>query len=232
MIEFRDRGARGRHDGATVQARHSFSFADYSDPKHMGFRDLRVLNEDWIVPGAGFAEHGHADMEIVTFVLAGEIEHRDDMSNVTQIRQGDVQRMSAGTGVRHSEKNASAEDRAHVLQIWIIPHSRGGSPDYDQRQFDPSAARNQWVEVVSPDGRNGSIGIRQDAHMLLARLDDQARVERTLSPERGYWLQVIAGIIGLNGTEMREGDGAAITHEELITIDADTDAEVLLIDLP
>lgn len=232
MIEFRDRGARGRHDGATVQARHSFSFADYSDPRYMGFRDLRVLNEDWIVPGAGFAEHGHAEMEIVTFVLAGEIEHRDDMGNATRIRPGDVQRMSAGTGVRHSEMNASATDRAHVLQIWIMPHSPGGNPDYDQRLFDPSVKRNQWVEAVSPDGRDGSIGIRQDAHMLLARLDDQTRIERKISPERGYWLQVIAGIIGLNGTEMREGDGAAITHEGLIAIDTDTDAEVLLIDLP
>lgn len=232
MISFRDRGARGHHRGALVDAWHSFSFADYHDPRHMGFRALRVLNEDWIVPGAGFPEHGHSDMEIVTLVLRGAVAHQDSLGNRSVIRAGDVQRMSAGTGVTHSEMNASADDRAHALQIWIIPSEFGVAPSYDQKSFPPDENRNRLITVASPDGRAGSLRLHQDAVIELARLDDGQRLTRPLSLSRGYWVQVARGLVGLNGTEMREGDGAAVSDEAALAIEADTDAELLIIDLP
>lgn len=232
MIRFRDRGARGRHRGGQIDAHHSFSFADYNDPKHMGFRALRVLNEDHVVPGAGLPEHGHQDMEIVTIVLKGSVEHRDDLGNSGIIRAGDVQRMSAGTGIRHSERNPSADERTHLLQIWIIPAEAGGPPSYDQKSFETGQPRNRWITIASGDGRDGSLTLRQDAVMALARLDDGIAIERELDPRRGYWIQVIGGIIDLNGTEMREGDGAALTEETILAIQGDTEAEILLIDLP
>ena len=231
MISFRDRGARGHHRGALVDAWHSFSFADYHDPRHMGFRALRVLNEDWIVPGAGFPEHGHSDMEIVTLVLRGAVAHQDSLGNRSVIRAGDVQRMSAGTGVTHSEMNASGDDRAHALQIWIIPSQFGVAPSYDQRSFPFDVNRNRLITVASPDGRAGSLRLHQDAVIELARLDDGQKLTRPLSPSRGYWVQVARGLIALNGTEMREGDGAAVTNEAALMIEADTDAELLIIDL-
>lgn len=232
MIQFRDRGARGRHQGARIDAHHSFSFADYNDPKHMGFRALRVLNEDRVVPGAGLPEHGHEDMEIVTIVLKGAVEHRDNLGNSAIIRAGEVQRMSAGTGIRHSERNPSADERTHLLQIWIIPAETGGPPSYEQKSFAHDGARNRWITIASRDGRDGSLTLRQDASMEIARLDDGASIARTLDPTRGYWTQVVAGIASLNGTEMREGDGAAITSEDKLSIEAETDAEILLVDLP
>lgn len=232
MIRFRDRGARGRHRGAMVDAHHSFSFADYHDPRHMGFRALRVLNEDIVMPGVGFPEHGHADMEIVTIVLKGAIAHRDSLGNELVIRAGEVQRMSAGTGIRHSEMNASTDERAHALQIWIIPEAPGGAPDYEQKAFPPEERRNRLVPITSRDGRGGSLRLRQDAVIERASVDEGQILTRALQPGRGYWVQVVAGIIGLNGTEMREGDGAAVEDEATLSIDAETDAEVLLIDLP
>lgn len=232
MIQFRDRGARGRHQGGQIDARHSFSFADYNDPKHMGFRALRVLNEDHVVPGAGLPEHGHEDIEIVTIVLEGAVEHRDNLGNSAVIRAGEVQRMSAGTGIRHSERNPSANERTHLLQIWIIPAAPGGPPSYEQKSFAEGGARNRWVTIASGDGRDGSLTLRQDAAIDIARLDDGVVLERRLDPSRGYWVQVIAGIANLNGTEMREGDGAAITSEDDMSVEAGTDAELLLIDLP
>jgi quercetin 2,3-dioxygenase len=232
MIQFRDRGARGRHQGGQIDARHSFSFADYNDPKHMGFRALRVLNEDRIVPGAGLPEHPHADMEIVTIVLKGAVEHRDDLGNVSVIRAGEVQRMSAGTGIRHSERNPSPDERTHLLQIWIIPAETGGAPSYEQTSLASRGGRNRWIPIASGDAREGSLTMRQDASMEVARLDEGVVLTRKIDPSRGYWVQIMAGIISLGGTEMREGDGAAITGEEIISIEADSDAEILLIDLP
>lgn len=205
MIQFRDRGARGRHQGAQIDAHHSFSFADYNDPKHMGFQALRVLNEDRVVPGAGLPEHGHADMEIVTIVLKGTIEHRDNLGNSAIIRAGEVQRMSAGTGIRHSERNPSADERTHLLQIWIIPAETGGPPSYDQKAFDKDPPRNDWITVASSDGRDRSLTLRQDAVMAIARLDDGIKVDRELDPDRGYWVQLVGGIISLNGTECAKG---------------------------
>jgi redox-sensitive bicupin YhaK (pirin superfamily) len=232
MIQFRDRNARGRHRGAMVDAYHTFSFADFHDPRHMGFRDLRVLNEDIVMPGVGFPEHSHQDIEIVTIVLKGTIAHRDNLGNERWIRAGEVQRMSAGTGILHSELNPSGDERAHALQIWIIPQAPGGVPSYEQRAFPREERRNRWVRIASADGSEHSLALRQDAQMELARLDWHAALERPLSPARGYWVQVLSGVIGLNGTEMREGDGAAMTGEEMLTIEAETQAEVLLIDLP
>lgn len=232
MITFRDRGARGRHFGAEVDARHSFSFGDYNDPRNMGFRELRVLNEDRIIPGGGFAEHAHHDMEIVTLVLSGTVAHRDSLGNETLIHAGEVQRMSAGTGVFHSERNPDAEERAHLLQIWIYPEAIGLEPSYQQRAFDPEQGRNAFRTIVSRDGRDNSLTIHQDAALELARMDEGATIRRALDPERGYWVQVVGGIIALNGTEMRTSDGAALAREEMLTIEAETEAEVLLIDLP
>ncbi|KTE14988.1 pirin family protein [Sphingopyxis sp. H115] len=232
MIRFRDRGARGRHQGGQIDAWHSFSFADYNDPKHMGFRALRVLNEDRVVPGAGLPEHGHEDMEIVTIVLKGAVEHRDDLGNSAIIGAGEVQRMSAGTGIRHSERNPGADERTHLLQIWIIPATFGGPPSYEQKAFADDDDRNRWITIASGDGRDGSLTLRQDAVMAIARLDEGVTIAREIDPDRGYWVQVIGGLIGLNGTEMREGDGAALTSETLLSIEADSEAEVLLIDLP
>jgi redox-sensitive bicupin YhaK (pirin superfamily) len=231
MIRFRDRGARGRLHGGTIEARYSFSFGDYRDPKNMGFRALRVFNEDVVVPGAGFPEHAHADMEIVTLVLRGTIAHKDSLGNETLIPAGDVQRMSAGRGISHSEMNPSAEERTHALQIWIIPAAPGGAPSYEQKRF-ADAPRGGWVLIASPDGGEGSLRLGQDARMEIARLDEGQALAHALSPARGYWLQVMAGIVALDGTEMREGDGAAITEQESLTLHAETDAEVLLIDLP
>jgi hypothetical protein len=230
MIRFRDRGARGHHRGAWVDSHHSFSFADYVDPKHMGFRSLRVLNEDRVVPGAGFPEHSHADMEILTCVLDGSLEHRDSLGNVSVIRAGDMQKMSAGTGVTHSEMNASPEARAHFLQIWILPQSRGLPPAYEQRSF-ADIQRNRLVLVASSDGRSDSIRLNQEASVYLARLDEGRRVEHVPEEGRGCWVQAVRGILALNGTEMREGDGAAVEGEAALLIEAETECELLLFDL-
>jgi redox-sensitive bicupin YhaK (pirin superfamily) len=229
MIRFRDRGARGRHRAAMVDAYHSFSFGDYNDSKHMGFRDLRVLNEDFVMPGVGFPEHGHADMEIVTIVLKGAIAHRDSLGNERVLRAGEVQRMSAGTGIRHSELNPSPNDRAHALQIWILPAAPGGAPSYEQKTL--SAERNTWLPIASGDATDG-MRIGQDAAIARVLLDEGRLLTRALRPGRGAWVQVIDGIIGLNGTEMRAGDGAAIEAETMLAFEADTDADILLIDLP
>lgn len=231
MIRFRDRNTRGHHKGAWVESFHSFSFGDYVDPKHMGFRSLRVLNEDRVVPGAGFPEHDHHDTEIVTVVLEGALAHKDSLGNGSVIEAGDVQRLSAGTGVSHSETNPSGERRTHFLQIWIIPERTGLAPSYEQKSLLRGAAPNVPVTIASPDGRDGSLSIRQDAVLHFLRLDEGGAFRRDLDPARGYWVQMVAGIAALNGTEMRVGDGAAMTGEASLEIDADTDAEVLVFDL-
>jgi redox-sensitive bicupin YhaK (pirin superfamily) len=198
----------------------------------MGFRSLRVLNEDLVVPGAGFPEHSHEDMEIVTIVLRGRVAHKDSLGNEAVVTAGEVQRMSAGTGVTHSEMNPSADERAHVLQLWIIPDKFSVAPSYEQKSFPPSERRNQLITVASPDGRGGSVRLHKDALLELARLDEGHSLNRGLRDGRGYWVQVAAGVIGLNGTEMREGDGAAVEDEDVLAIEAETDAEILIVDLP
>ena len=231
MIKFRDRGARGHARRGWSESWFSFSFGDHFDPRNMGFRSLRVLNEDMIAPGAGFPAHAHEDMEIVTYVLSGTLRHEDDLGNGSMIEPGDIQRMSAGTGIRHSENNPSPSERVHLLQIWILPDRPCLDPGYEQKSFAPADRRNQLITVASPSGRDGSVTIHQDASILLARLDDGATVSHPLRPGRGAWVQVARGIVALNDTEMREGDGAAIEGELEITIEALTEAEVLLFDL-
>lgn len=231
MITFRDRMARGQSRTGWLDSRHTFSFSDYHDPAQMGFRSLRVLNEDRVVPGAGFPRHSHKDMDIVSYVLAGELEHKDSLGNGAVIQPGDVQRMTAGTGILHSEFNPSKTAPVHFLQIWIIPDRAGLPPSYEQKAF-PAAERSGRLRLVAaPDGRDGAVTLHQDARLFVADLAAGQSAAHQLGRGRGAWLQVARGIIALNGTEMREGDGAAVEDEPSMVIAADTDAEILLFDL-
>jgi quercetin 2,3-dioxygenase len=231
MITFRDRMTRGHSRTGWLDSRHSFSFGDYRDPAQMGFRSLRVINEDRVIPGAGFPRHGHKDMDIISYVLEGELEHKDSLGNGAIIRPGEVQRMSAGTGIQHSEFNPSAANPLHFLQIWIIPDRRGLAPGYEQKAFPQAERQGQLRLVAAPGGTDGAVTLHQDARLYVANLAPGEQVRHALAPGRGAWLQVARGIVGLNGTEMREGDGAAAENEEALTVEGDTDAEVLLFDL-
>jgi redox-sensitive bicupin YhaK (pirin superfamily) len=231
MIAFRDRMARGHARRGWLESFHTFSFGSYHDPAQMGFRALRVINEDRVIPGAGFPAHGHRDMEILSYVLEGALEHKDSLGTGSVIRAGDLQRMSAGAGVRHSEFNASRTEPVHFLQIWILPERAGGEPGYEQKSFPAGERRNELILAAAAGGKNGAVTLRQDARLHLARLDAGRKVERRLAPGRGAWLQVARGIVALNGTEMREGDGAAVEDEERLAVEALTEAEILLFDL-
>jgi redox-sensitive bicupin YhaK (pirin superfamily) len=231
MIAFRDRMARGRSRTGWLDSRHSFSFADYHDPTQMGFRALRVINEDRVVPGAGFPAHRHQDMDILTYVLSGALEHKDSLGNGAVIRPGDIQRMSAGSGIVHSEFNPSPDEAVHFLQIWLIPERAGLPPGYEQKAFPLEQRRGGLRLVAAPGGQDGAVTLHEDARLFVANLASGERVAHDIAPGRGVWLQVARGIIALNDTEMREGDGAAIESETRITIEADTDAELLLFDL-
>jgi hypothetical protein len=231
VIRVRPSGERGHADHGWLDTRHTFSFADHRDPRHMGFRDLRVINEDRVAPSQGFATHGHRDMEIVTWVLAGALEHRDSLGNGSVIRPGDAQRMSAGTGVTHSEVNPSAEEPVHLLQIWILPERAGLPPSYDQRHFAEAERRNRLRLVAARDGRDGAVTLHQDAAIHAALLDAGAEVERALAPGRHAWLQVARGAVDLNGVRLAAGDGAAASDEPRLRIAAREPCELLLIDL-
>jgi quercetin 2,3-dioxygenase len=231
MITYRDRMTRGRTHTGWLDSRHTFSFADYNDPTQMGFRTLRVINEDRVIPGAGFPSHSHKDMDILTYVLAGSLEHKDSLGNGAVILPGDLQRMSAGTGIIHSEFNASKTEPVHFLQIWIIPNQERLSPSYEQRTFPVEERRGRLRLVASKDGQGGSVTIHQDLRLFVAGLVSGDSVAYQTARGHGLWLQVARGIIALNGTEMREGDGAAIQDEETIAVEAYTDAEILLFDL-
>jgi redox-sensitive bicupin YhaK (pirin superfamily) len=231
MIRFRDRMARGQSRRGWLDSRHTFSFAEYQDPEHMGFRSLRVINEDRVVPGAGFPRHGHRDMDIISYVLAGELEHKDSLGNGTVIRPGDVQRMSAGTGILHSEFNPSKSEPVHFLQIWIIPDREGLPPSYEQKTFPRPERRGRLRLVAAPRGEDGAVTVHQDARLFIADLEPGERVMHEIDRGRGVWVQVARGITTLNGTEMPEGDGAAVEDERTVTIEADTATEVLLFDL-
>ncbi len=231
MITFRDRMARGRTHTGWLDSRHTFSFGDYRDPAQMGFRSLRVINEDRVIPGGGFPSHGHRDMDILTYVLSGALEHKDSIGNGTVIRPGELQRMSAGTGIVHSEFNHSKDEPVHFLQIWIVPGQRDLAPSYEQKAF-PLAERDGKLNLVAaPDGAADAVTIHQDARLYATKLAAGGHVARELAPGHGAWLQVARGIVALNGAEMREGDGAAIEAEPTITVTAETDAEILLFDL-
>ena len=231
MIAFRDRTTRGQSRTGWLDSRHTFSFAHYQDPAHMGFRSLRVINEDRVIPGAGFPRHGHSDMEIISYVLEGALEHKDSLGNGTVIRRGDVQRMSAGTGILHSEFNPSKTEPVHFLQIWVIPDQVGLPPSYEQKAFPIEERRGQLRLAAAPAGRDGAVTVHQDARLFVANLEADERVVNEIERGRGVWLQLARGIVTVNGTEMREGDGAAVEDEPAIAIEADTDAEFLLFDL-
>ncbi|MCC7539488.1 MAG: pirin family protein [Deltaproteobacteria bacterium] len=214
-----------------LDSRHTFSFGEHYDPRHAGFRALLVINDDRITPGAGFPTHGHRDMEIVSYVLDGELAHRDSMGNGSVIRPGDVQRMTAGTGVRHSEMNPRRDRGAHFLQIWIQPERRGLAPSYEQRRFEDSDKRGRLRLVASRDGREGSVTVHQDVALYAALLDAGQSVEHDLAPERHAWLQVVRGSVHLDGIELVAGDGAAISAVTRLPIAAREPTELLLFDL-
>ena len=231
MIDIRRSAERGGGDFGWLKTRHSFSFDTYHDPRFMGFRSLRVINEDWVQAGHGFPMHPHRDMEIITYVLDGALEHKDSMGNGSIIRPGDGQRMSAGTGVRHSEANASRTDAAHLLQIWILPDRRGHEPGYEQKAFPEAEKRGKLRLIASPDGSDGSVTIHQDARLYASLLQPGQEVKHEPGKGRYAWLQVARGAVELNGQSLNQGDGAAISDEQRLTVKATEDAEVLLFDL-
>ncbi len=229
MITIRKREERGHFDHGWLDTYHTFSFADYYDPYHMGYRDLRVINEDFVAPGRGFGMHPHRDMEIITYVLEGSLAHHDSMGTGSVITPGEVQRMSAGTGVRHSEVNASKSERVHLLQIWILPDAEGIAPSYEQKTFPASERDGRLRIVASPDAREGSLRIHQNVSLYAALLNGGEPLTHTFAAGRHGWLQVAAGEVQLNGETLRAGDGAAIDDEGSISIVGT--GEVLLFDL-
>ena len=229
MIHIRNAADRGHFNHGWLDTYHTFSFADYYDPSNMGFRALRVINDDRVEPGAGFGTHPHRDMEIITYVLDGELAHKDSMGNGSIIRPGEVQRMSAGTGVRHSEHNPSPAQWLHLLQIWILPDRAGITPGYEQKMFETSERRGVLRLVASPDGAEGSVTIHQDVRLYATLLDDHQEVTHTFDKGRYGWLHVARGHATVNGIELIAGDGAAISDEAKLTIGGQ--GEVLLFDL-
>jgi redox-sensitive bicupin YhaK (pirin superfamily) len=229
MLTIRRSLERGRSDHGWLDSRHTFSFADYHDPRFMGFRSLRVINEDRVVPGEGFGTHGHRDMEIISIVLEGAIAHKDSIGTGAVLTPGEVQRMTAGTGVQHSEFNASSTEPLHFLQIWILPSERGLAPGYEQRRFDPAAREGKLQLVASPDKAEGSLQIHQDARLYLTRLAPGQVVHHALAPGRGAWVQVISGTVTLNGKELQAGDGASVEKEAALSLTGS--GEVLVFDL-
>jgi redox-sensitive bicupin YhaK (pirin superfamily) len=231
MILIRKSNDRGHADHGWLDSRFTFSFSDYSDPQHVQFRTLRVMNDDRIAGGGGFPTHPHRDMEIVTYVLEGALAHKDSMGNGSVIKPGDVQYMSAGTGVAHSEFNASDSETAHLYQIWMFPDRQGYKPVYDQKHFTDADKRGKLRLVVSPDGRDGSVQIRQDNQLYATVLSPGESVEHALKPNRHAYVQVARGSITLNGQPLDAGDGAAISAEKSLQLTGVNDAEVLLFDL-
>jgi len=232
MITLRKGGERGYADHGWLKSFHSFSFADYHDPAHMGFGPLRVINEDRVAPGSGFGTHGHRDMEIISYVLEGELAHRDSMGNGSVIRPGDVQRMSAGSGVRHSEYNHAADRTTHFLQIWIEPNVTGIAPSYEEKRFAEADAQGRLLLVASPDGADGSVRIHQDARVYASRLSAGQTLAAKLAAGRLGYLHVVRGAVTVNGQSLAGGDAAKISDETQLAIRADGDAELLLFDLP
>ena len=231
MMVIRPGAARGHFDHGWLDTYHTFSFASYHDPQHMGFRSLRVINEDRVKAGEGFGTHAHRDMEIVTWVLEGALEHKDSMGNGSIIRPGDIQRMSAGTGVTHSEFNPSRDEPVHLLQIWLLPRQRGLSPGYEEKRFPPETRRGGLRLVAAHDGRAGAVTIHQDADLWTALLEPGESVRHVLDAGRHAWLHVAAGAISANDMALRAGDGAAISDEKAVEVTASDRSEILLFDL-
>ncbi len=232
MITVRKSGDRGPADHGWLRSQHTFSFADYYDPAQMGYSSLRVINEDRVVAGAGFPTHGHSDMEIITYVLEGALEHKDSLGNSSVIRPGEVQRMSAGTGVRHSEYNHSQTEPVHFLQIWIEPDARGIAPGYEQKNFPVAERRNRLRLVAAPDSRDGALHLQQDAGLYVADLHDAAAVRHVPEEGRHVYVHVARGAVLVNGTALKAGDGARIEAEAVLDIEGAPQGELLLFDLP
>ena len=230
MIQLRPSNERGGGDYGWLNTRHTFSFDQYRDPRWAGFRSLRVINEDLVAPGGGFPMHPHRDMEIITYVLDGALAHKDSMGNGSVIHPGDGQRMSAGTGVRHSEANPSTKDPVHLLQIWIMPDRQGHDPGYEQKSFPEEEKRGRLRLIASPDGADGSVTIHQEAKLYASLLSPGQQVEHRLAPGRFGWLQIARGAVELNGKALSRGDGAA-TDEPRLVIQGTEESEILLFDL-
>ncbi len=232
MMTVRPAGERGHADHGWLDTRHTFSFADYYDPAHMGFRLLRVLNDDRVAPGQGFGTHPHRDMEIVSYVLEGALQHRDSMGTGSVIVPGDVQRMSAGTGVRHSEFNASKSEPVHFLQIWLLPERSGIDPGYEPKTFSDQDKRGRLRLVASPDGRDGSVTVHTNALLYAGLFDQGEKAELALAKGRHAWVHVARGKARVNGRGLEAGDGAALSDEPAVTVEGIEGAEVLVFDLP
>jgi len=232
MITLRPANERGHANHGWLDTHYSFSFSDYYDPKHMGFRSLRVINEDHIAPGMGFGAHPHQDMEIITYVLKGALAHKDSMGNGSTMRRGDVQRMSAGSGVVHSEVNPSKSEGIHLLQIWILPKKHGIEPSYEQKTYSEAEKLNRLRLVAAPGGDDGAVKIHQDAKLYASLLEDGKTLHHDLAPGRAAWIQVISGELDVNGKTLKAGDGAAIEKEEKLNIAGKQElSEFLLFDL-
>jgi len=231
MVTLRPASQRGRTQIDWLDSRHTFSFGDYYEPDQMSFRSLRVINDDRVAPGAGFGTHGHRDMEIITYVLDGELEHRDSLGTGDVLRRGDVQRMTAGTGIRHSEFNPSKTDPVHFLQIWVLPERTGLAPGYEQQTFAEADKRGRLRLIAAHDGRDGALTIHQDVELFAAVLNASDTVTHDFQNGRSGWVQVARGQIELNGQPLGEGDGASVVNEKRIELMARDNAEVLLFDL-
>lgn len=244
MITLRPAAERGRTRLDWLDSRHGFSFNDYRDPRHESFRTLRVLNEDWVAPGQGFGTHGHRDMEILTYLVSGALEHRDSLGSGAVLHPGEVQVMTAGTGIRHSEFNPSAEETVHLLQVWLLPDRAGRTPRYDQRLFPAADRRGVWRRIAGPAGREGSgepgrpgiltdgaLPLHQDAGVFATLLDPGQRLEFPLRPGRAAWVQVVRGPLRLGDQTLAAGDGAAVEEEARLVVEALAPAEALLFDL-
>jgi quercetin 2,3-dioxygenase len=231
MFRVRHADERGHFNHGWLDTRHTFSFADYFDQAQMGFRSLRVMNEDRVAPGQGFGKHPHRDMEIITYVLEGELEHRDSMGNGAVLRAGEFQHMTAGTGITHSEFNPSASTPVHLYQIWLLPRQKNLKPGYDQRMFPPAEKPGGLRLVASPNGQDESLTIQQDASIYLAAPKSGQRIEYQLAPTRHAWLQVLRGAVSVGRNALRAGDGLAVSDENGLSIAAVQDSEIMLFDL-
>lgn len=231
MIHIRKATERGHFDHGWLDTHHTFSFGDYYDPAHMGFRSLRVINDDRVQPGQGFGMHGHRDMEIITYVLEGALEHKDSMGNGSIIRAGQLQRMSAGTGVRHSEFNPSGSDWVHLYQIWLLPDQKSLKPSYEELALVDEGKRGRFLLVASPEGSDGGLTIHQDARLYLASLMHGQAAAHTIERGRAAWLQVLRGNVNFFGNDLSAGDGVAITDENSVAVEATIPSEILLFDL-
>jgi hypothetical protein len=231
MIQVRKAGERGHFDHGWLDTYHTFSFGDYNDPAHLGFRSLRVINDDRVHPGQGFGMHGHRDMEIVTYVLEGALQHKDSLGNGSIIRAGELQRMTAGTGVRHSEFNPSDKEGVHLYQIWLLPERTGLKPSYEELAVGEEEKQGRFRLVASPDGSDGSLTIHQDARLYLASLSPGEEVAHEIDRGRSAWLQVLRGSVNVLGHDLAAGDAVAVTDENAISIQATVPSEVLLFDL-